>query len=49
MRFSIFVFLSLSLVTSAAFGADDAPYQTGFVDQYLDAAQAIAAGDGIAA
>src|SRR5205814_5042732 len=28
MRFSIFVFLSLSLVTSAAFGADDAPYNS---------------------
>src|SRR5881394_465953 len=28
MRFSIFVFLSLSLVSSAAFGADDAPYNS---------------------
>src|SRR2546423_8767091 len=28
MRFSIFVFLSLSLVISAAFGADDAPYNS---------------------
>src|SRR5881392_3765222 len=28
MRFSIFVFLGLSLVSSAAFGADDAPYNS---------------------
>src|SRR5438067_8338062 len=28
MRFSIFVLLSLSLVSSAAFGADDAPYNS---------------------
>jgi hypothetical protein len=28
MRFSIFVFLSLSLVSSAGFGADDAPYNS---------------------
>src|SRR5438874_12828414 len=28
MRFSIFVFLSLSLVTSSAFGTNDAPYNS---------------------
>src|SRR4029434_2599993 len=28
MRFSIFVFLSLSLVSSLTFGADDAPYNS---------------------